>query len=133
MVRKISRGRATVLAETLRTCLDLFSHVWAGQAMLSQCYRGFSAQQHNSLGNQTAAHCMVRNLFFRGNLPWSLQTLSGEPTSKTRSASHFLQALVLLAPMGAAHPFGKEWETGGQEPCWRPLPKVCKGAGFVGL
>lgn len=131
MIRKASRERAPFLAESLGiACLNSpFLDVCTGQATLSRCCRGLSAQQHDSQARQIAGRWMVRNL-----------SVSENPSQSFRAAEQDQKCCSF--PMGSnspgadgsfSSPLGREWETGGQEPCWRPLPKVCRGAGFTGL
>ena len=121
VVRKASRERAPFVAETLRiACLNsAFPDVCASRAVFSQCCRGLSAQQHNSLANQTAGRWVVRNLSISENPPRPFQALP----SKTRSAARFLWALILVAPMGAAHPF---WGKNGKQEARSPAGARCR-------
>lgn len=67
---------------------------------------------------------MVQNLPSSENPPQPFQA----PLSKTRSAAHFLRALVLAAPMGAARPpWGEKGKREARSPAGAHRPKPAEG------
>lgn len=121
MVKKVNRGRATVLAETLRTCLDsLFPCLcWPGHAVTGLQRAQCPAAQFP--GKPDCWSLYGAKPFLQWKSPM-VSPNSGELTSKTRSASHFLQALVLMAQWELFIPLGKN----GKQEARRPAGARCQ-------
>lgn len=128
MVSKAIRERALFLAETLRLVCGTLLSLRSVLARLCS-HKWLGAQQLYLPAKQIA-----------GQEWWetfpAVKILHGpakpsELPNKTRTAAHFLQALILMAPMGTAHPLqGKNGKQETRTPTATRCQKSTEGLGL---